>query len=67
MWANDNVVVPLGYNHLQGNYASKIRVDNLFSFSVKNRDYFAFLHKWLGHRDVPHKTVTTGTYGHPTL
>jgi len=31
---------------------------NLVSFSVKNRDYFAFLHKSSGHRDAPRKTGT---------
>ena len=28
------------------------------SLHVKNWDYFAFLHKLLGHRDTPHKTGT---------
>src|SRR6218665_3383931 len=46
-------------NHLQGNDASKIRVDDFISFlTCKNRDYFAFLHKSSGHRDTPHKTGT---------
>src|SRR6218665_1912963 len=34
------------------------------SLHVKNRDYFAFLHKSSGHRNTPHKT---GTYGHPSI
>ena len=28
------------------------------SWHLKNRDYFAFLHKSSGHRDTPHKTGT---------